>query len=110
MKYYEDNGNNIVLSVNISVYDLEEDLVTLKLIEIINKYNVSANSIKLEITEGHFLEITNNVIKNIKILKEKGVKIAIDDFGKGFSSLSYLVQLDVDYVKLDLSLINDLEI
>ena len=55
----------------------------------------------LEVTETAELGNTNQASKSLQKLKNKGIKIALDDFGAGYSSLRYLKDLPVDVVKLD---------
>jgi diguanylate cyclase (GGDEF)-like protein/PAS domain S-box-containing protein len=62
----------------------------------------------LEITESLVLRDAENVVSDLRILREMGVRIAIDDFGTGYSSLSYLRQMPVDVLKLDKSFIDDI--
>lgn len=65
--------------------------------------------IVLEITEGALLYVTPEILKVIHELKEIGFQLALDDFGIGYSSLSQLNQLPFDYLKIDKSLIDNIE-
>jgi EAL domain-containing protein (putative c-di-GMP-specific phosphodiesterase class I) len=62
----------------------------------------------LEITESLVLRDAEQVVSDLRTLREIGVRIAIDDFGTGYSSLSYLRQMPVDVLKLDKSFIDDI--
>ena len=64
-----------------------------------------ANSITVEITESLLLSDSDRVRNQFNFFKEHGIELSIDDFGTGFSALSYLNQFDVDYLKIDRSFI-----
>lgn len=68
----------------------------------------AANRVVFEIVESEGIESFEEVEDFIKVLKFYGCKIAIDDFGTGYSNFSYLCKLNVDYLKLDGSLIKDI--
>jgi EAL domain-containing protein (putative c-di-GMP-specific phosphodiesterase class I) len=59
--------------------------------------------LELEISESSAFEDVNVTIKTLNELKALGIKLAIDDFGKGYSSLSYLANFPLDVIKIDLS-------
>lgn len=59
-------------------------------------------------TESTMIQDFDTTIQTIQKLKQMGVQIAIDDFGTGFSSLSYLMKLQVDVLKLDKSFVEEL--
>jgi diguanylate cyclase (GGDEF)-like protein len=67
------------------------------------------DSITVEITEGLLLKESFNAKEKLLGFKNSGIKVSIDDFGTGFSALSYLKQFDIDYLKIDRSFIKDLE-
>lgn len=66
-------------------------------------------TIILEITEESFLESSEEVVVLFESLKERGFLIALDDFGAGFSSLSKVATLPLDYLKMDMSLVSGIE-
>ncbi len=90
-----------VVSVNVSVLQLlQEDyvdtvLTQLALIELDPRY------LELEITESMLIESYEIIYRKLEILRSHGIKIAMDDFGKGFSSLSGLQSLPIDILKVD---------
>lgn len=67
------------------------------------------NRVVLEIVESEGIESYNEVTEFIARMKALGCKIAIDDFGTGYSNFSYLMKLKVDYIKVDGSLIKDID-
>ena len=68
---------------------------------IIEKYQVPAKYIEIEITEGVIMENIDEAVKKMNELKEYGMKFSMDDFGTGYSSLSYLSQIPFDTLKID---------
>ncbi|MGB0895251.1 MAG: EAL domain-containing protein [Parashewanella sp.] len=74
----------------------------------ISHYNIPAELLEIEITEGSFIDDIQMAIDKIEQLKRLGFRIAIDDFGTGYSSLSYLKVLPVDTLKIDRAFIEGL--
>ena len=94
-------GVDIAVSVNLSA----QDLISPEFVEIIDQtlrtWNVPADRLVLEITEGSMIEDVEKVMAVLGRLKEVGVEISIDDFGTGYSSLAYLKRLPLDELKID---------
>jgi len=103
-------NTNINLSINIT----EDDLLTFKLknylIEKLEKYNLKAEQITLEILEGITSSGTKGNIEQLKELKEMGFKIAIDDFGVEYSNFERIQELDIDFIKIDGKYIKNINI
>ncbi|MDD5717436.1 MAG: EAL domain-containing protein [Sulfuricurvum sp.] len=74
------------------------------------KHSTLSHRLVFEIVESEGIESFEEVIEFIKTVKHYGCKIAIDDFGTGYSNFSYLSKLDVDYIKIDGSLIKQINI
>lgn len=72
------------------------------------KIGLPGNSINVEITEGLLLKDASNVKDRLLEYRNAGIEVSIDDFGTGFSSLSYLKKFDIDYLKIDRSFISNL--
>lgn len=66
-------------------------------------------SIILEITEESFISLSSDMLNILNLLRSRGFEIALDDFGAGYSSLSQLATLPLDYLKLDISLISGID-
>jgi EAL domain-containing protein (putative c-di-GMP-specific phosphodiesterase class I)/GGDEF domain-containing protein len=92
---------NINIGVNISARNLQQPDFTDKLIKNLNQKKIDPHQFSLEITETELMLDIKENIKKLKILKEKGIQIYLDDFGKGYSSLKYLKELPVDFIKID---------
>ncbi len=100
-KWIDAGKEPIPVSVNVSpVHFTNGDLVN-EITEIVNNYRVPSNLIELEITESTFVEDKENVINIIEKLHQLGYKIAMDDFGSGYSSLNMLNVLSIDVLKID---------
>jgi diguanylate cyclase (GGDEF)-like protein/PAS domain S-box-containing protein len=101
---------SIKLSLNFSPrFFLQKDLME-KLGNILNETGISASMLEIEISESTLIENEERIIRVLHELRSIGVSISIDDFGKGYSSLSYLRRLPVQSLKLDRSFIQDLSI
>lgn len=94
------------ISINISVRQFLHEKFMDKITEILETTGLAPEYLKLEITESIAMQ-SGKVIDDLKQLREIGIKIAIDDFGIGYSSLNYLKILPVDSIKLDKAFIDD---
>lgn len=95
-----------ILSINISAIQYRKPDFVSNLMKVLKKYDVDPRYIELEITETVLIKDFVDVVKQLKILKEYGIKISLDDFGTGFSSLSYLKGLPIDTLKIDKSFVD----
>lgn len=100
--------SGFLLSINVSSLQFKNKNFVRYLISIINKYNVKPENIELEITESVFIDNMDVIIKKMNELREFGIRFSMDDFGTGFSSLSYLRELPIDTLKIDKSFIDDI--
>ena len=97
-----DEGSAIVpISINVSRIDLYSIDVAEYLKQLVDKYKVSPDLVKIEITESAYADDTLSVEKTINKLHELGFMVLMDDFGSGYSSLNSLSSIKVDVVKLD---------
>jgi diguanylate cyclase (GGDEF)-like protein/PAS domain S-box-containing protein len=94
-----------LISINLSAASINDERFTEFAIDLIEKSAVPANSLCFEINEAAAITQVNQAQKFIAVMKNLGVKFALDDFGSGLSSLSKLKNLPVDYLKIDGSLI-----
>lgn len=102
---WRDTGHTLrPVSINFSPLQVLDPSFVEFLTEQLETYNVAGDMINLEITESVFFKNKDKAIELLEQLRAIGVKISIDDFGTGFSSLSYLTYLPVDCIKLDKSL------
>ena len=99
-------GYPFVMSINISALQYSRDDFVESVIEVLTKYDVPPAEIELEITETILIEDFQAVYNKLKLLRDYGIRISLDDFGTGFSSLSYLKKLPIDTLKIDKSFID----
>ncbi|MGJ4752564.1 GGDEF domain-containing phosphodiesterase [Leptospira kmetyi] len=103
-RYYQNSilkSENISLSLNISPKQLSDKNIFPLLKEASDYYKIQPCSIILEIVEDSFDSRESQISKVVGKLRDYGFKFAIDDFGKGYSSLGRLIHLPIDYIKLD---------
>ncbi len=90
------------ISVNISRRDLQLDNLYEVILDMIKKYHLSPNDIKLEITESAFVAENQRFFNTVDLLKEVGFRILMDDFGSGYSSFNTFKNAHVDILKADM--------
>jgi diguanylate cyclase (GGDEF)-like protein/PAS domain S-box-containing protein len=100
-------GHVVELSVNISPTQFEQRGPLSWLDRVVHS-GLPRNSLTVEITEGVLIHDAEEVAHCLEELHAAGAKVSIDDFGTGFSALSYLKLFDIDYLKIDKSFINNL--
>lgn len=105
-QWYNKYGIDFVLSINISAMQYRREDFVSELVRMINEYQVDPSCIELEITESILIEDFDIILEKLKVLKEYGVRVSLDDFGTGFSSLAYLKKLPIDTLKIDKSFID----
>ncbi|MBX9675492.1 MAG: EAL domain-containing protein [Methylotenera sp.] len=96
------------VSINISARHLRSESLIKTLTNIPAKYEIAPNMLCIEITEYALLEEADVVKNNMRLIKEAGFSISLDDFGMGHSSLLYLKRWAVDEVKIDRSFVEGL--
>jgi diguanylate cyclase (GGDEF)-like protein len=101
-------GIDVVMSVNLSMRNLQDKGFSQQLAELMRKWSVTPNALLLEITESAMMSDPDQVLNLLTHFSSMGVQIAIDDFGTGYSSLSYLKRLPVHEIKIDRSFVQDM--
>lgn len=96
------------ISVNISGRIFNDVKFLDKVDSIISEMNVNTSLISIEITETVAINNIHHTNAILKKLREKGIKILLDDFGKGYSSLNYLKEFPIDVLKIDKSFIDEI--
>ncbi|NLD49536.1 MAG: EAL domain-containing protein, partial [Clostridiaceae bacterium] len=101
--------SDLIMAVNVSILQLmQEDFVDI-VQRTLEAEKIDPKCLELEITESVMMESYQAVGDKLKRLKMIGVKIALDDFGQGYSSLSYLKQLPINTLKIDKSFIDSID-
>jgi diguanylate cyclase (GGDEF)-like protein/PAS domain S-box-containing protein len=105
VKAWRDGGLDLDVSVNLSAWCFQDPHLVEAIAEQLLTLDVSAACLTLEITESTFMMDPDRAMCTLTSLHEMGVRITIDDFGKGYSSLSYLTHLPIDGIKIDRSFV-----
>jgi len=102
-------GVRVHLSVNISAQDLLDNELPGYIADLLTNHDVTANYLCLEITESSIMQDEQQSLIMLNRFKGMGLRLSVDDFGTGFSSLSQLKRLPVDELKIDKSFILKLD-
>lgn len=105
-EWHQKYNKPVIMSINVSAIQYMKDDFVDHLISVIEKYNMAPGYIELEVTESVLIDGFENVAHKLAALKDYGIRISLDDFGTGFSSLSYLKKLPIDTLKIDKSFID----
>ena len=106
-KAWQQKGFSTVMSVNLSARQFNQTNLAETVAEILDQTGLEPHYLGLEITESMTMDITC-IVSALRQLKKLGVRISIDDFGIGFSSLNYLKQFPIDTLKIDQSFVKEL--
>ena len=101
---------NLIMSVNVSHSQMLDTRFVSSVAEVLDTFGLSGNRLALEITESVFIDNIEHTARVLEELRRLGIRIHLDDFGTGFSSLSMFHRLPVDAVKIDRSFIADMRI
>jgi diguanylate cyclase (GGDEF)-like protein len=101
-------GHRLQMSVNITRYDLLDDRLPSFICQLLEENDVPSSRLTLEITESSVGEDPENAKRCIEELRERGIGISIDDYGVGYSSMSQLLDLPIDELKIDKSFVQAL--
>ncbi|WP_066404566.1 bifunctional diguanylate cyclase/phosphodiesterase [Aliarcobacter cryaerophilus] len=103
-EYFKDK--EFEFSINFTFEDISNEEISNYVIEKIKELNIG-NRVVFEIVESEEIDDFNLINGFFSTVRKLGCKIAIDDFGSGYSNFEYLIKLDADYIKIDGSLIKD---
>lgn len=103
--YFKDK--DFEFSINLTFEDIKSEYISSFIIELLKEYKIG-HRVVFEIVESEEIDNFRKVNEFFVTIREYGCKIAIDDFGSGYSNFEYLAKLNVDYIKIDGSLIKDI--
>jgi EAL domain-containing protein (putative c-di-GMP-specific phosphodiesterase class I) len=106
-RWHKQFGRIIQVCVNKSLVQFEVNSINPWMDRLVST-GLPANSVTVGITEGLFIRDSAKVKQRLLDFRSVGIEVSIDDFGTGFSALSYLKEFDINYIKIDLSLVSDL--
>jgi EAL domain-containing protein (putative c-di-GMP-specific phosphodiesterase class I) len=107
-KAWHEGGNPMKVAVNLSARQLQQPGLFDQVKDILEETGLEPRFLGIEITETNAMQNAEATIPTLRRLKSLGVGISIDDFGIGYSSLSYLRRLPIDTIKIDQSFVRDL--
>ena len=103
----EKYGRVLPVSVNVSRIDLYDPEFSSRIAELLKEFRIRREDFMLEITESAYTENSDQIVENVKNLREAGFLIEMDDFGSGYSSLNMISTLPIDVIKLDMQFIRN---
>lgn len=112
VRYWIDTyGEEIARPVNVNVSGIQfarDDIIDM-IDDALNRHKIPGSFIKIELTESAIMANPNRIAGILQDVRERGVLVALDDFGAGYSSLNYLHQFPIDVIKIDRSFINQMK-
>jgi len=106
-QWHSEGFDCLGISVNLCARQFQEQDLVSTVIEILEQSELEPKYLELEITESSIMTNTDFAVKVLTELKQMGIRVSVDDFGTGFSSLGYLKRLPIDILKIDQSFVRD---
>jgi len=106
--WHKAGRKGLVVAVNLSAVQFTRAKLEESVLRALDESKIDPSLLELELTESILIKDTEATLSTVKRLKSLGVRLSIDDFGSGYSSLSYLKRFEVDKLKIDQSFIRDL--
>ncbi|MCK5355507.1 MAG: EAL domain-containing protein, partial [Methyloprofundus sp.] len=104
-QWHDQQLDNFYVAVNFSARDFLLNDIDQKVKALLQQYSIEGNELEIEITETVLANNTEECIATMHKIKQLGIRLAIDDFGMGYSSMNYLKQFPIDTLKIDRSFI-----
>ncbi|MCQ4312340.1 EAL domain-containing protein [Pseudomonas stutzeri] len=101
-------GEGVILAINVSSAQLTDDRICSCLIERAAHHGIAPSSIEIELTETFAAELSSNTMEVVRAIRQAGFRVAIDDFGVGYTSIQQLLEYPADTIKLDMAIIQRL--
>lgn len=108
LRRWQDYGFDLGVAVNLSARDLTDEYLPYHVLQLLKDHGVAPQSLTLEVTESSIMEDLGRSVLVLQCLRDIGVRISIDDFGTGHSSLAQLRNIPVHELKIDKSFVMDL--
>lgn len=97
----QEGYGDMIVSVNVSKMQILQEDFADSVLEIVEIADIDPHSLEIEVSEAILIEYYDLVAEKLNILKEHGIRIALDNFGRGYSALNYLRKLPITAVKID---------
>ncbi len=107
-KWDVDGRYNLSVAVNLSARQFHQQNIIQLVKSVLNETGLNPECLEIELTESTLMQRGEVVDRTLQQLKSIGVKLSLDDFGVGYSSLSYVKRLPIDTLKIDKSFIDDI--
>ena len=101
-------GQHLSVAVNVSPREFRQPKFVDQVLGALDRTGANPENLKLELSENMFIENVEEVIAKMSKLKAHGVRFSLEDFGTGFSSMTYLKRLPLDQIKIDRAFVNDI--
>lgn len=101
----EELGRPLRLAVNVSPRQLRGEAWLTEILAAIDESGIDPSQLEVELTEGILIEDRGDVVAMLETLRGHGIRIVVDDFGRGYSSLAYLTRFPIDKIKIDRSFV-----
>ncbi len=108
LREWEDVGINLKMAFNLSAYDLTNRKLPEIIIKLLEKYHIPRSAMVFEVTESAIMQDPELALEVLNAMDQHGFILSIDDYGTGYSSMSYLKKLPVRELKIDKSFVLDL--
>ncbi|CAH3936654.1 Cyclic di-GMP phosphodiesterase Gmr, partial [Enterobacter cloacae] len=108
---WQQRGITLPLSVNLSALQLMHPTMVPEMLELIHRYRIQPHTLILEVTESRCIDNPDDAVAILKPLRNAGIRIALDDFGMGYSGLrqlQHMKTLPVDVLKIDKTFVEGL--
>ena len=105
----ENTDSDLVISINVSAKTMCNKDFAKKIKKLTDEIHFPPENLEIEITEYSFAEYPETTIANIIALRDMGVHVALDDFGTGYTSIKQLIALPINLLKIDKTLVDDIE-
>ncbi|MFQ5983236.1 MAG: putative bifunctional diguanylate cyclase/phosphodiesterase, partial [Woeseiaceae bacterium] len=104
-RIWQEAGHTLQVSVNLSSRDLQDEYLPYYILQLLKEYDLPPGRLTLEITENSVMQDINHAIAVLECLRDIGVRISMDDFGTGHSSLAQIKNMPLHEIKIDKSFI-----
>jgi EAL domain-containing protein (putative c-di-GMP-specific phosphodiesterase class I) len=105
---WQDAGIDVGVAINLAGRDLADSRLEEEVSEALRRWKLEPELLELEIPESAIISERERIQKMVARLSERGVRVAVDDFGSGYASLGHLKQLPVDVLKVDRSFVQNI--
>ena len=96
---------DIFVSINLSIEQLKDNSIAEKIRKILSDTEMNVKNIQIEITESIAFNEDPHILERLKDIRNLGISVSIDDFGKGYSSLNRLKTFPIDLLKIDMDFV-----